>query len=139
MSDLQIGTFIAHLRKEKGMTQKELAQQLNLSDKAISKWERGESYPEITILPKLSALLEVSADELLAGQRKKLEETDECSKCEAKEQQPSILGRRILSYMVDSLLAVFLMLGIILIQSAFLSNSAYAADVHGMSFGYYND
>ena len=63
------GQFIAMLRKEKGMTQKELAQQLFISDKAVSKWETGKSIPDITLLVPLSELLEVSVTELLECRR----------------------------------------------------------------------
>ena len=69
MDSIRTGSFIASLRREKGMTQKELASLLGISDKAVSKWERGESYPEITLFPALGATLGVTADELMAGER----------------------------------------------------------------------
>lgn len=59
------GCFITHLRKEKQMTQKELADQLGVTDKAVSKWERGLSYPDVTLLPLLSKTLGVPVEELL--------------------------------------------------------------------------
>lgn len=49
----RFGQFVAQLRKEKGLTQKELAQKLYLSDKAVSKWERGLSIPDVALLPPL--------------------------------------------------------------------------------------
>ncbi len=61
----KFGHFVAQLRKEKGMTQKELAQQLFISDKAISKWETGVSIPDTTLLIPLSDLLGVTVTELL--------------------------------------------------------------------------
>ena len=61
--------FIATLRKEKGLTQKELAEQLGVTDKAVSKWERGLSYPDISLLSQLSAILGVTTSELLNGER----------------------------------------------------------------------
>lgn len=63
------GAFIAQLRKEKGYTQKELAEKLNVSDKAISRWETGKGFPETTLLKPLSDELGVSISELLAGER----------------------------------------------------------------------
>lgn len=69
MDSKKIGTFIAVLRKEKCMTQRELADQLNITDKAISKWETGEGFPEITIIPALAEILGVSVDELFKGER----------------------------------------------------------------------
>lgn len=69
MANIETGKLICELRKMKNMTQKDLANYLNVSDKAVSKWERGESYPEITILPQLSSILEITVDELLEGKR----------------------------------------------------------------------
>lgn len=63
------GAFIANLRNEKNWTQAELAKLLGLSDKTISKWESGSGYPDITILPMLSQIFEVSVDELIKGER----------------------------------------------------------------------
>jgi len=61
----KFGEFIAELRKEKGMTQRELAERLFVSDKAVSKWERGQSLPDITMLNPLAKVLDVTAAELL--------------------------------------------------------------------------
>ena len=63
------GAFLAGLRKEKGLTQKELAQQLYVSDKAVSKWERGLSLPDISLLTPLAEILGVTVTELLRGKR----------------------------------------------------------------------
>ncbi len=65
----KLGKFVAELRKEKNMTQKELAEKLHLTDKAISKWERGLNYPDISVLEPLAEILEVSVMELLKGER----------------------------------------------------------------------
>jgi transcriptional regulator with XRE-family HTH domain len=54
MNNQKFGEIIAKARKDKGMTQKDLAERLRITDKAISKWERGKGYPEITLLPALS-------------------------------------------------------------------------------------
>lgn len=60
-----MGEKIAQLRKEKGMTQKELARQMNVTDKAVSKWERDLSCPDINAVPRLAQVLGVSVEELL--------------------------------------------------------------------------
>lgn len=65
----KFGAFVASLRKEKGYTQKELADMLYISNKAISKWETGVSIPDITLLIPLSEALDVSVTELLKCQR----------------------------------------------------------------------
>lgn len=62
---VKFGVFISDLRKEKGMTQKELAEKLYVSDKAVSKWERGQSLPDITMLNPLADVLGVTSAELL--------------------------------------------------------------------------
>lgn len=69
MDKEHFGKFVAELRKEKNMTQRELGEKLNLTDKAISKWERGLSYPDICVLNDLSELLDISVVELLDGKR----------------------------------------------------------------------
>lgn len=65
----EFGQFILQLRKEKGLTQKELAEKLYISDKAVSKWERGLSMPDIALLMPLSQILGVTTTELLSGKR----------------------------------------------------------------------
>ena len=76
MNQLDIGSLIAELRREKGITQQNLAEKLNVTNRAVSKWERGEGCPEITTLPKLAYLLGVTVDELLNGEKLTREETD---------------------------------------------------------------
>lgn len=69
MSEKSFGTTIATMRKEKGMTQLDLAQKLGVTDKAVSKWERDLSFPDISSLPKLAEELGVSVDELLEAKK----------------------------------------------------------------------
>lgn len=66
MNTEHIGVLIARLRKEKGMTQQELAEQLGITDKAVSKWERNLSCPDIAILPQVAEILGVTVDDLLS-------------------------------------------------------------------------
>ena len=61
---IQIGTNISAFRRQCGMTQAELAERLNYTDKAVSKWERGESMPDVTTLVQLADLFGVSLDDL---------------------------------------------------------------------------
>lgn len=62
---LTLGAKIAQLRKDKGMTQLELAEKMGVTDKAVSKWERDLSCPDISSIPTLAEVLEVSVDELM--------------------------------------------------------------------------
>lgn len=64
----KVGNLICYLRKEKGMTQKKLADAMNISDKTISKWERGLGCPDVSLLPELSALLSVNIEKILSGE-----------------------------------------------------------------------
>ena len=65
MTNKSMGEIISTLRKEKGMTQKELADLLNITDKAVSKWERDIAFPDTATIPKLAEILEVSVEELM--------------------------------------------------------------------------
>lgn len=69
MDNEKMAKFIYELRKSVGLTQKELAQRLGITDKAVSKWERGLSYPDITLLVPLAEILGVTTGELLEGER----------------------------------------------------------------------
>lgn len=70
MTNKSMGELICGLRKEKGMTQRELAEQMNVTDKAVSKWERDLSCPDINSLPRLAEVLGISVEELLNTPKK---------------------------------------------------------------------
>lgn len=65
-----IGKFITALRKANGMTQKDLAEKLNVSDKTVSRWEREEGAPDLSMIPIIAEIFDVTCDELLRGERK---------------------------------------------------------------------
>lgn len=69
MEKRTMGSFIAALRRAEGMTQRELAERLNVSDKTISRWECDDGYPDLTLIPVIAEIFGVTADELLRGQR----------------------------------------------------------------------
>ena len=73
MDKKSMGNFLTDLRKEKGLTQQEVADNLNVSNKTVSKWERDEGYPEITMLTEIAKFYEITTDELLQGGRKERE------------------------------------------------------------------
>ena len=68
MDKISVGRFISEQRKAKQLTQKQLAEHLNITDKAVSKWETGKSYPDIEVLEKLSNLFNVTINDILSGQ-----------------------------------------------------------------------
>lgn len=65
MNTIQIGKIIANCRKEKGITQEELANHLGVSKPAVSKWESGQSYPDILLLPELASFFNITVDQLI--------------------------------------------------------------------------
>ena len=70
MEKKTIGCFIAALRKANGMTQKDLAEKLNVSDKTVSRWERDDGAPDLAVIPVIAEIFDVTCDELLRGERK---------------------------------------------------------------------
>ncbi len=68
MDQVKIGKFLSEIRKQRGMTQKELAEKVGISDKTISKWECGNSMPDISYLESLCNSLDITVNELLSGE-----------------------------------------------------------------------
>ena len=68
MDMAKIGKFIAENRKKQHLTQAELAEKLNITDRAVSKWECGKSLPDSALMPELCKVLEISINELLTGE-----------------------------------------------------------------------
>ena len=68
MDQLKIGKFIANCRKTKGLTQMQLAEKLNITDRAISKWENGKSLPDSSIMLELCEVLGITVNDLLSGE-----------------------------------------------------------------------
>lgn len=67
MDSTKIGMVVSALRKERGMTQRELAELLHVSSKAVSKWERGQGIPDISLLERLAEVLDVTVEQILSG------------------------------------------------------------------------
>ncbi len=80
MDQMLTGAFIAAERKRKGYTQKQLAEKLGISDKTVSKWERGNGFPDVSLLLPLCGELDITVNELLCGER--VSEEDYCRKAE---------------------------------------------------------
>lgn len=77
MDQEKIGKFIANLRKEKKMTQEELAERLGVTNKSISRWENGKTMPDLSLLKKLTGILGITINELLSGEKLTKEEYQE--------------------------------------------------------------
>lgn len=95
--DMTIGKRIGLLRRQKGLTQEELASHMGVSPQAVSKWENDQTCPDITSLPKLAKLLGVTVDELLSGK----EETEPVARVLAPEERKDI-KEMMLRLVVDS-------------------------------------
>lgn len=123
-----IANNIIELRKSKKWTQIELAEKLNYSDKAISKWERAESLPDVTVLQQIAALFSVSVDYLLEEQHN-LEAN--LSHSEQKHQQRNHLVITLLSTMLVFLIAtiVFVVIGVLSINLPIWMAYVYALPV----------
>jgi transcriptional regulator with XRE-family HTH domain len=111
MDNKKIGQFIANLRKSKNLTQKELADKLFISDKAVSKWERGLAMPDIGLIEKLASCLGVNVSEILKGE--KIEEmtkkgSDEIVKTSILFFQKKYFRREIYKIIIIIILSVFI-------------------------------
>ena len=107
MDQIKTGKFIAEERKAKKYTQRELADKLSISDKTISKWERGNGFPEVSLLLPLCNELEITVNELLSGERlqamdykKKAEENMVNLVKEAQESKKKIIMSAMVSVLV---------------------------------------
>ena len=77
MDQVKIGCFIAECRKEKNLTQMQLAEALNITDRAVSKWENGRSMPDTSVMLDLCHILEISVNDLLNGEKISMENNDQ--------------------------------------------------------------
>lgn len=96
MDKIQMGTFIREQRAVLGLTQQQLAEQLHVTNKAVSRWETGNAYPDIALLDDLAAALSVSVEELCRGERMVLPSVDTNALlsdviCEARQQKKTEL------------------------------------------------
>ena len=110
MEKKTIGQFIAILRKANGLTQQELADRLNVSNKAVSRWERDESAPDITLIPALAEILGVTCDELLKGERITYSEQSEKKEVKVEKQVKLLIFREISKYRTRMWIALVLVI-----------------------------
>lgn len=122
MEQKTIGSFIAVLRKANGMTQKELAEKLNVSDKAVSRWERDESAPDLTLIPVIADIFGITADELLRGERISTRLTDEAQTAKSDKQLNFLLNSNITKLKIRSIISGGI--SIIGLIAAIICNSA---------------
>ena len=134
MEKKTIGSFIATLRKANGMTQKDLAEKLNVSDKTVSRWERDDGAPDLALIP----VIDVTCDELLRGERKSPAERTET----AKEPEPAHKSEKQRQFLLKSSLSLYknrtyIAMGIsaVGIIAALICNLAFLKAVLGFFLG----
>lgn len=111
METRTIGKFITALRKANGMTQKELAEKLNVSDKTVSRWERDESAPDLSLIPVIAEIFGITCDELLRGERRSAAERsadpeESAPSPKAEKQRQRILNTSLSRYRTGSFIAM---------------------------------
>ena len=89
MEKKTLGSFLSALRRAQGLTQQEVADRLAVSNKAVSRWERDEAMPDITLLPAIADLFGVTVDELLRGERKRAADTPPTSETPSENTPPN--------------------------------------------------
>ena len=120
MDQVRIGAFIKELRKEKGLTQEQLAESLNVSGRTVSRWETGVNMPDISLLVELAEFYDVSVPEVINGERKsekmEQEEIDVANKMAeyANAEKENIIR----SVRNQSLLGVIALVALVIIQIA---------------------
>lgn len=138
MEKKTIGGFIAALRKANGMTQKELAEKLHVSDKTVSRWERDDGAPDLSAIPVIAEIFGVTCDELLRGERKPpAERTDEAAENEVspkgEKQRQRLLAVSLARYRTRTLISAGLsVLGLI---AAAIGNLGFLRSYLGFLLG----
>ena len=134
MEKKSMGSFLTALRKTSGLTQKQLAEKLNVSDKAVSRWERDECAPDLSLIPVLAEIYGVTSDEILRGQRtdpEKLYHGNDRAK--AQKQRNRILKSTKTKFVCRSLVTVALaVVGVLL---AYILNTEFAKANAGFLVG----
>jgi transcriptional regulator with XRE-family HTH domain/DNA-directed RNA polymerase subunit RPC12/RpoP len=118
MDQIRIGKFIAECRKKKNLTQMELAEKMNITDRAVSKWENGKSMPDSSIMLDLCNILGISVNELLMGEMIEMKEYDKKTEELLVElaKQDELKNRKLMTSMWTILItSVVFYLGIILL------------------------
>ncbi len=129
MEKKTIGSFIAVLRKANGMTQRELAERLNVSDKTVSRWERDESAPDLSLIPVIAEMFGVTSDELLRGEKNSQSDYHEKSDVKKEKQLQWLAESSKTKFTVKSIISVGI--SVIGIIAAMIANYGFARGTIG--------
>lgn len=143
MNNEKFGKFIAELRKENNMTQKDLASKLKITDKAISKWERGLGFPDIVLLKPLSEIFKVSITELLNGEREKSgklygeEKVQELIKI-AEKQASKRIKKKIIIWILTMIIAIITFIGLLISKEVLHTYNPIRAAIGFVEIAFFN-
>ena len=129
MENENIGKLISKIRKEKGMTQKDLADKLNVTDRAVSKWERGLCCPDISLLKDLSNILGISISKLICGEElsdESINKTIQFTKKNMKQRIIKYFNITLISIMI--FLIIFILLSILKVEFRYHKKYKYTVD-----------
>lgn len=136
MTKKTIGSFLAALRRAQGMTQQELADKLNISNKSVSRWERDECAPDLILIPVIADIFGVTSDELLRGERNKPGHSGEPGQQDQQAQYDQLNAKKSikqLRHILDSQLNRFRPVRSILCCGTHLSDGLYHENALGCS------
>lgn len=135
MDATRFGLFVAEMRKENHMTQAELATKIKVTDKAVSRWERGSNMPDISMLVEIAEFYEVDIREIIDGERKSENMNDEVKETiiavadYADKQKKQAVLRAIIMFALEMLCCGFTIVSIILIESSDVKISLWFAAI----------
>lgn len=128
MEKKTMGSFMAALRKANGLTQQQVADKLNVSNKTISKWECNEGYPEVTMLSVIAEIYSVSVDELLRGERIIKDSSNESIDSKNEKRIKYLIEKAMIKFVNNSIISI--VLGVIALVLAYtICNIVFGSDV----------
>lgn len=137
MNQVKIGKFIAQCRKNKNMTQAELAEKLNITDRAISKWETGKGMPDSSIMLELCNELDITVNELLSGEEIEMNNYNKIAEenlLEFKKIDETKNKMLLQLEVIIGILVSIAFLGVVLLTNIFVENQTYISSICICSF-----
>ena len=137
MNQVKIGKFIAECRKNKNMTQVELAEKLNITDRAISKWETGKGMPDSSIMIELCNELDITVNELLSGEEIEMDNYNKIAEenlLEFKKIDETKNKMLLQLEVIIGILVSIAFLGVVLLTNIFVENQTYISIICICSF-----
>ena len=137
MDQVKVGRFIAECRKNKNMTQAELAEKLNITDRAISKWETGKGMPDSSIMLELCNELDITVNELLSGEEIEMNNYNKIAEenlLEFKKIDETKNKMLLQLEVIIGILVSIAFLGVVLLTNIFVENQTYISSICICSF-----